>query len=345
MKPKDLIEFLAVAKKAKVVPHIWGPPGIGKSRIVSDYAKENGYDFIDLRLSLLEPGDLIGMPVIEGEKTVFKQPHWFPEPKTNGVLFLDELNRANEDILQAVFQLILDRKINNHSLPEGWQVICAGNYGADFQVQDLDPALMNRFCHLTLEVKKTDWKNWADKNKINNKLSNIVVEHNMLGTKSNKLSALDLPIKTTPRSWELMNRLIEAELPKKLFKDVAYGLLNPKDVGIFNKAFWIDDYVHVTEKDILRFNEEKLKKVTKQKNVMQLVGDANKKVIDLIAKYKVKEHELTNVIKYIELLPDEHVFMFIAQLEKQRGNIIQALYSDPARRKIMHNIKNRLKAK
>jgi len=36
----------------KVPVFLWGPPGIGKSSIVSQIAKDRDIDFIDLRLSL-----------------------------------------------------------------------------------------------------------------------------------------------------------------------------------------------------------------------------------------------------------------------------------------------------
>ena len=42
---------------------IWGPPGVGKSSIVSAAADKAGIDFIDLRLSQLAPTDLRGLPV------------------------------------------------------------------------------------------------------------------------------------------------------------------------------------------------------------------------------------------------------------------------------------------
>ena len=60
MNPEELISFLEklISENMKISTMIWGPPGIGKSSIVSEAAKKAGIDFIDLRLSQLAPTDL-----------------------------------------------------------------------------------------------------------------------------------------------------------------------------------------------------------------------------------------------------------------------------------------------
>ena len=45
-----------------------------------------------------------------------------------GLLFLDEINRAEDDVLQAGFELVLDYKVGQYRVPKGWSVHCAGNY-------------------------------------------------------------------------------------------------------------------------------------------------------------------------------------------------------------------------
>ena len=319
MKPAELKEFLNVCRKARVVPHIWGRQGIGKSQIVKQYADASNLQCIDLRLSLLEPGDLMGMPVIEDEKTVFKKPAWFPKPKTSGVLFLDELNRANEDILQAVFQLILDRRVNDHVLPEGWQVVCAGNYGKDFQVNELDAALMNRFCHVHLETDYKSWSDWAN-GKINDKLSKIVVENKLLEDKDSPFSIIDLPIKTTPRSWDFLNQLIMSGLPEKLFKEASYGLLSPKDAELFSKAFFMKDYIHLTVEDVLNANAKKLDKVVKHENVMQLCWSVNEELFIMLQKRQLAQLQLSNFIQYLAMLPDDIAYALMHKIIKDKTN-------------------------
>ena len=42
---------------------VWGAPGLGKSSILKDVAKELGIGFIDVRLAQREPVDIRGLPV------------------------------------------------------------------------------------------------------------------------------------------------------------------------------------------------------------------------------------------------------------------------------------------
>ena len=41
---------------------IWGPPGVGKSQLVSQVAEKHDRMLIDIRLSQMEPSDLRGIP-------------------------------------------------------------------------------------------------------------------------------------------------------------------------------------------------------------------------------------------------------------------------------------------
>lgn len=79
----------------------------------------------------------------------------------NGILFIDEVNRAADDVLQAVFQLVLDRKVGQYVLPPGWCVVAAGNFMEGYQVSGFnDPAFLDRFCHLVLSDGETTLEEW-----------------------------------------------------------------------------------------------------------------------------------------------------------------------------------------
>jgi hypothetical protein len=77
-----------------------------------------------------------------------------------GILFLDEMNRAEDDVLQAGFQLVYDYRVGTYVIPrrrteegkiEGWSICVAGNYMEGYTVNNFgDPAFFDRFCHLDL---------------------------------------------------------------------------------------------------------------------------------------------------------------------------------------------------
>ena len=165
MKPSNLSKALKHLVAIKRPCFIWGPPGVGKSDIVGQVAKDMKLELKDVRLSLMDPTDLKGFPAPGkiGTKAVMSwlQPDFLPT-KGKGILFLDELNAAPQAVQAAAYQLILNRKIGDYTLPEGWSIIAAGNRTTDRSVVHAQPAaLANRFIHIDAEVDVEDWYDYA----------------------------------------------------------------------------------------------------------------------------------------------------------------------------------------
>ena len=126
MKPSKLYEALHVLIGERVPLHIWGACGIGKSQIVSQVASDLDYDFLDVRAVQLDPVDLRGLPRISADLTEWVPPKFLPTAG-KGILFLDELTAAPQMTQAGCYQLVLDRKLGEYVLPDGWVVIAAGN--------------------------------------------------------------------------------------------------------------------------------------------------------------------------------------------------------------------------
>jgi hypothetical protein len=77
-------------------------------------------DLIDVRLTTLESCDLRGLPRINYEtgQTEWMRPEFLPEIDTPVTIFLDELTAAEPRIQASVYQLILDRCIGKHRIPD-----------------------------------------------------------------------------------------------------------------------------------------------------------------------------------------------------------------------------------
>ena len=143
-----------------------GKHGIGKSRILEDYYSKKGCKVVTLFLGqMADPGDLIGLPEKNEKtgKTDFMLPYWFPVDGKPVVLFLDELNRARPEVLQTIMDLTLNRKLAGKVLPEGSRIISAVNNGSEYQLTDLDPALVSRFNIYEFAPSVADWLCWAEK--------------------------------------------------------------------------------------------------------------------------------------------------------------------------------------
>lgn len=158
----QLKQALPVLLKHDVVPFIWGHFGVGKTQGVKQLAKEKG--FVHLHLATQEIGDLVGLLKHNKDGTVsHSRPEWFPT-EGEGIVFLDELNRASPDVIQCMFSFITGKTIHRHKLPDGWKIVAAGNYQSnDYNVTDTsDAAWMSRFCHLDFNPSIEEFAYFAE---------------------------------------------------------------------------------------------------------------------------------------------------------------------------------------
>ena len=209
----------------KLPVFIWGAPGIGKSSIVKQIASEQRLEFLDLRLSLLDPTDLKGIPFFNAETNegVWAKPSFLPsEPDSKGILFLDEINTAPPAVQASAYQLILDRKVGEYELPKGWSIVAAGNRENDRGVvYKMPPPLANRFVHFEMEIDFFDWKAWAFQAGIESSIiAYLAYDKSMLFTfdaTSNEKSF------ATPRSWEYVDSIVKSGIESDLILDSISG--------------------------------------------------------------------------------------------------------------------------
>lgn len=156
---------------------LMGKHGIGKSQILEKFFTAKGAKVVTLFLGQMsDPGDLIGIPHKNEEtgKTEFLPPFWFPTDGQSVVLFLDELNRARPEVLQTIMDLALNRKLAGRSLPEGSRIISAVNNGDEYQLTELDPALVSRFNVYEFVPSVEEWLLWAVKHNLDERVIQFI---------------------------------------------------------------------------------------------------------------------------------------------------------------------------
>lgn len=217
------------------------------------FSKRRPMDVLKEAISRVEAD----FPMLVEYRTVFSAPDWFPRPGTKGILLLDELNRSHDDVRQAIFQLILDRKMHDLEMPSHWIIIAAvnppdtisddPNTVSGFRVKDIgDRAFLARFLHVALEPSLDEWLDYAAKTGVDLSIrATIDRTPAMLGVQAAKLPG----IRPTPRSWVLLNKILP-NLPEDLAVEVAQGL-----VGVQAAVAWRRAYVMGPEAKPVRATE------------------------------------------------------------------------------------------
>ena len=126
---KELAAFLLSVAVVRPV-FIWGPPGIGKSSLVQQFADAVGLPCVSLLGSQMAPEDILGVPQILNGKSRFCPPETIARDEPY-CLFLDELNASSHEVQKSFYSLIHERRVGDYRLHEGSIVIGAGNRAQD----------------------------------------------------------------------------------------------------------------------------------------------------------------------------------------------------------------------
>ena len=214
LSPSEIYEFVTDALSCRQVPYIAGPPGIGKSQIVQQVAKDANALVIDLRLSQILSEDMTGIPERneETKKAQYLPFEMFPlEGDTvpagfNGwILFLDELSSASEEVLAASYSLILDRTVGGKKLHPKCLVVAAGNRASDSAIaRELPDTLITRMLPVEMTVNTNDWVKWAKSFEHSHEVVVNFITKNptLLYSPVKAKDREELETYPTPRGWE-----------------------------------------------------------------------------------------------------------------------------------------------
>jgi hypothetical protein len=207
MKASRVVSSLHLLVDGRQPVFIWGAPGVGKSDVVRQVAEAKKVSLKDVRALLLDPVDLRGLPFLSGDgEAKWAAPDFLPRDG-EGILFLDELNSAPAMIQAGCYQLVLDRKVGEYTLPDGWAIVAAGNRDCDRGVITRMPApLRNRFTHLNFEVDVQEWCQWAIRSSIRPEVIAFI------RFRPDLLSVFDRDVNAfpSPRSWAFASNILKS---------------------------------------------------------------------------------------------------------------------------------------
>ena len=224
---------------------IAGDHGIGKSQIVEEFYANKGFQVEPVFLGQMsDAGDLLGLPdkkeITWGEATQlimdFLPPAWWQNDKPF-CLFLDELNRGRPEIMQVIFDLCLNRRLGGRKLPKGSVVVAAANVGAEYQVTDLDPALVSRFNVYRLKPTVGEWLEHATVKGVDKRIISFIQNNEQFLDPKMDENADSLNKTPDRRAWFKVNDVIkpiQSKLQDIHFKMLS-GVIGQTAVGMFNK--------------------------------------------------------------------------------------------------------------
>jgi hypothetical protein len=334
---------------------IVGKHGIGKSDAVREAAHRLGIPCVDQRLSQCDVGDIKGMPFCIGGRTFFAPPDWFPlrdedaqelQVKLNlantikyaqeGILFLDEIDRAVREVQQAGFELVLDHRLNMRYLPDLWRVVSAVNQDGDiYHVNEMDVAFIDRFFVIKFNPSKEEWFAFARKDaRIHHAIIEFLMVHDKLMDPTKEVIEASPGEKLySRRSWEKLSQCILNQEKMVEAGKAKYSLLTKTDeslamlnmiaqgylgttTGTAFRNFVETDYESLNGNTILnewsQAVEDKLKKLVKDKRTIEL-GSYSDMIVNYVQDKKIKElnpKQSKNLLKYIQIMPNENVASF-----------------------------------
>ncbi len=313
---RELTEILEITPHAQNLMLV-GKHGIGKSRIIADFFNQKKMPVIIFFLGQMsDPGDLIGL-MTKDEKTGisnFLPPYWWPRDGKPVVLFLDELNRARPEILQSVMDLTLNKTLAGKKLPEGSIIISAVNEGEEYQLTDIDPALLSRFNVYEFAPTADDWLIWADRTGIDKRVIQFIQKNKKFLDEDEKKTTYQdnffLSLSKTPdrRAWERVSDMIK---PLKDLKDIhtkaIAGIVGLNAAMMFRRS--LEEFLKITPEQILG-NFEKYKTKLPELSLAELVL-LNEQIVLWINGEHFKKTEKKNMLENL------HQYLLFFQKEKK----------------------------
>jgi len=218
---------------------VWGAPGLGKSSIIRELAREYQVGFLDIRLAQREPVDIRGLPVPDkdGVKWLVSS-EWPRDPDSRGIILFDELTAADRSLQVAAYELILDRRLGDlYSVPDGWYICAAGNRTEDRAVSTtMSSALANRFLHVELESDVDCWSKWAISHDVHPATIGFLrARPELLFAQKDENLERGWP---SPRSWERVSSMLKlvGDQDPRLLRRIVNGLVGDR-AGVEFMAF------------------------------------------------------------------------------------------------------------
>ena len=200
-----------------------GPPGVGKTQIMEQAARECGIGLVSYTITHHTRQSAVGLPFIEkrqfGGKEYTVTEYTMSEivasvynkmeetGLSEGILFIDEINCVSETLAPAMLQFLQCKTFGSHKIPDGWVIAAAGNPPEyNKSVREFDVVTLDRIKKIYVEPDYEAWKEYASREMIHPAIQSY------LSIKPQNLCQIETTVDgklfATPRGWEDLSELI-----------------------------------------------------------------------------------------------------------------------------------------
>ena len=227
---------------------LMGPPGIGKTQILEQAARECGVALVSYTITHHTRQSAVGLPFIRqkhyGDRDVSVTEYTMSEIIASiyekmettglkeGILFIDEINCVSETLAPTMLQFLQCKTFGNQAVPAGWVIVAAGNPPEyNKSVRDFDIVTLDRVRRMDIEPDLPAWREYARTVGIHGAILSYLELHPQNFYQIN--ADVDGTQFVTARGWEDLSNLLDTyeSLGLKADEDVIHQYLQHKQIA------------------------------------------------------------------------------------------------------------------
>ncbi len=307
--------------------------GVGKTSAFQQCAQELGIGYMGLYAAAMEGPDFMGLPDKDREKgiTRYLAPQFLPTVNAveqgffppKGLLVLEEINRVPTDTISVLYPLLLERRINGHSLAPGWKIGVTMNPDTlNYSVNSLDDAMLDRFVSIEITANLEDYTAYSLKNDpCDDVLAYLTACPDMLLRIKKAADSTATTKSPTPRGWTRTQQLLNhCSLPENLMQELISGILGPETTASFYGYLKNRAYAIPSAAALLRDYESVRAQIAwlVQGGRLDLLGLVLKKVVTVL---DGSDEQARNLDELLKDLPEEFQLLFFKVLAVERPEL------------------------
>lgn len=321
-----------------------GPPGIGKTQIMAQIAKECKIGLVSYTITHHTRQSAVGLPYIKEEefegKTYSITEYTMSEIIASiyqkmketglkeGILFIDEINCVSETLAPTMLQFLQNKTFGNQKVPEGWIIVAAGNPPEyNKSVREFDMVTLDRVRYINVEANYHIWKEYA----LSKHLHPMILGY--LELKPSQFYRIETSIDgmefVTARGWEDLSHLITLyeKLNLDINKETIYQYLHHEEVAEDVEAYYLLYKKYQDNYGIMDILDGKVNTKTYQRLAMADF-DERVSVVNLLLDGLFKLFDQYTLEKY-------YTDTWYAFLKEYRNNIDTISYQDLLNQKLV----------